>query len=252
MQQIVPTVSSSAVGPLGVCHLPRMWLKILLHAKGLLPPGYRHGTGGFDERTAVELGFDRDEFIKFVETELPTYLECESWVRTHAKRLDPETIRKHNEGIHREKAPAAAAAQREYVGLDDPTVLDATLLNDLDDWHTVHALATTGKVPPLAFSSLNAELTELLRVVLDATGAARVAMRLQHPGLGLDPSKPAAEAKRDPSAAENASAPVDSVRSARCALELEGAKSKDPSVLQRALDRAEALLDEVAPVTAAR
>jgi len=252
MQQIVPTVSSSAVGPLGVCHLPRMWLKILLHAKGLLPPGYRHGTGGFDERTALNLGFDRDDFIKFIETKLPTYVECEAWVRDHAKHLDAETIRKHNQGIHREKPAAAAAAQRAYVGLDDPTVLDATLLNDLDDWMTVHALATTGKVPPLAFSSLNAELTEVLRVVLDATGAERVAMRMDHAALGLEPSKPVAEAKRDPSAPENTASPVDAVRSARCTLELESARNNVADVIKRALERAEALLDEMSPVTAAR
>lgn len=252
MQQIVPTVSSSAVGPLGVRHLPRMWLKILLHAKGLLPPGYRHGTGGFDERTALNLGFDRDEFIKFVETKLPTYLECEAWVRAHAKHLDAETIRKHNEAIRRDKPPAAAAAQRAYVGLDDPTVLDATLLNDLDDWMTVHALATKGKIPPLAFSSLNAELTEVLRVVLDATGAERVAMRMDHPPLGLEPSKVAAEAKRDPSAPENAASRVDSVRSTRCTLELESPRTKAPDIIERALARAETLLDEMSPLTAAR
>jgi GAF domain-containing protein len=196
MEPIVPFLSSAAVGPLGACHLPRMWLKILLHATGRLPAGYRHGTGGFDERTAVILGFDRDEFIKFVETKLPTYLECEAWVRGHAKNLDAESIRKLNDGIHRQKPPGMAAIQRAFAGLDDASVLDATLLNDLDDWQTVHALATTGKLPPLIASSLNAELTELLRVLLDETKAGRTTIRLDLPSFGFALSKPAAEAKR--------------------------------------------------------
>lgn len=195
-EPIVPALSSAAVGPLGACHLPRMWLKILLHATGRLPAGYRHGTGGFDERTALILGFDRDEFIKFVETELPTYLECEAWVRTHAKNLDAESIRKLNEGVHRNKPPLVAAVQRAFVGLDDPSVLDATLLNDLDDWQTVHTLVTKGKLPPLVASSLSAEFTETLKVLLDETKASRTTIRLDLPALGMSLSKPAAEAKR--------------------------------------------------------
>lgn len=193
---IVPVVSSLAAGPLGVCHLPRMWLKIFLHATGRLPAGYRHGTGGFDETTAVNLGFDRDAFITFVEAELPTYLQAEAWVREHAKNLDPETIRKHNELVHRNKPEVMARAQRAYVGLDDPSVLNSTLLNDLDDWHTLHAQVTTGKIPPLAFSSLNAEMTEVLKDLIDATRASRATLRVDMPPFGVTPSTPAAEAKR--------------------------------------------------------
>jgi hypothetical protein len=196
MDLVVPFLSSSAVGPLGVCHLPRMWLKVLLYAQGRLPAGYRHGTGGFDEATALNLGFDRDAFIDFVTTKLPTYLECEAWVRAHAKNLDPESIRKHNALVHRDKPPLMAKAQRAFVGLADESVLDATLLNDLDDWQTVHALVTKGSLPPLQLSSFNAEMTEVLRTVLDAGNANRVAIHVDLPSLGADSSKPAAEAKR--------------------------------------------------------
>lgn len=246
-EPIVPTVSSSVVGPLGVCHLPRMWLKILLHATGRLPAGYRHGTGGFDERTAVNLGFDRDEFISFVESKRPTYVECEAWVREHAKHLDADTIGKHNAAVHRDKPAAAAAAQRAYVGLDDPTVLDATLLNDLDDMATVHALATKGKIPPLAFSSLNAVLTELLKSALVATGASRIAIKIDLPSFGLEPSSAAAEVKRDPNAGE-AWGQVETMRSARCALEIAGIQRQDATALQDVLDRAESVLNEMSPL----
>ena len=192
---VVPHLSSKAVGPLGVCHLPRMWLKILLHATGRLPAGYRHGTGGFDERTAQDLGFDRDEFIAFVEKELPNYLECEAWVRAHAKHLDAETIRKHNELVHRDKPDWMAAAQRAFVGLDDPSAKDASLLNDLDDWLTVHEQVTKGTLPQLQLSSLNAALTEVLKTLLDKTRASRATIRIDMPSIKFEPSKPAAEAK---------------------------------------------------------
>ena len=248
---IVPMVSSAAVGPLGACHLPRMWMKILLHALGRLPAGYRHGTGGFDEKTALDLGFDRDEFIAFVEADLPTYLEAEAWVREHGKHLDAESIRKHNEGIHRNKPPVAAAAQRAFVGLDDDSVLDATLLNDLDDWMTLHAQATTGKLPPLILSSLNGEMTEILREALDASGASYVAIKCDFPGV--DASKPAAEAKRNPAATEEElKGKVDALQSRRCTLEVTNAQRLDSAVLQNALDRAEAVLDEIAPIEAVR
>ncbi len=251
MAPIVPMVSSAAVGPLGACHLPRMWMKILLHALGRLPAGYRHGTGGFDEKTALDLGFDRDEFIKFVETSLPTYVEAEAWVRKHGKHLDPESIRKHNEGIHRSKQPAVAAAQRAFIGLDDDSVLDATLLNDLDDWKTLHVQATTGKLPPLILSSVNGEMTEALKVALLRVEARYIAIKMNF--AGLDPSKPAAEVKYDPAASgADLSGDVEVFRSERCTLEVKGARRPDPAAMQDVLDYAEAVLNEIAPAAVAR
>lgn len=140
MEQIVPTLSSSTVGPLGIRHLPRLWLKVLLHAVGALPEGYRHGNGGFDEMTLVALGVDPAAFVAYVERELPTYLACEAWIRAHATKLDPETIARHNEEIRtRMKPDEAAAEQRAYIGIEAPHLRHGVLLNDLDDWKTVHA-----------------------------------------------------------------------------------------------------------------
>jgi hypothetical protein len=193
---VIPIVSSSASGPLGICHLPRMWLKLLLHAQGRLPAGYRHGTGGMDETTAANIGFDRDAFIDFVSTKAPTYLETEAWVRENAKNLTPDAIRKHNETLlHRDKPALMAKAQRAFVGLDDERILDGTLLNDLDDWHTLYTQLTTGKLPRLQLSSFNAEMTEALRGLLNATHAQRVAIHVEIPAFGMDISKASAEAK---------------------------------------------------------
>ena len=247
---VVPVVSSSAVGPLGVCHLPRMWLKILLHAKGRLPAGYRHGTGGFDEATAVALGFDRDAFIEFVSTKHPTYLEAEAWVRQNAKNLGAEAIRKHNERVHRSKPPHLAEAQRAFVGLDDENILDATLLNDLDDWHTLHAQLTTGLLPPLHISSLNGEMTEVLKVLLDATRASRTAIYVDLPDFGLESSEPAAEAKRPGAAEGEELAQSELVRAGSkiAWISVYGTREwneSDSQALDRATTRAGEILDEV-------
>ena len=67
MEPIVPLISSTVAGPLGAMHLPRLWLKILLHAVGRLPEGYRHGEGGFDSLTISNLGIDGRELIAYVE-----------------------------------------------------------------------------------------------------------------------------------------------------------------------------------------
>ena len=36
MNKIVPLIGSAEVGPLGVLHLPRLWLKVSLDGRGLL------------------------------------------------------------------------------------------------------------------------------------------------------------------------------------------------------------------------
>jgi hypothetical protein len=247
---VVPIVSSSTVGPLGVCHLPRMWLKVLLHAKGRLPAGYRHGTGGFDEATAVNLGFDRDAFIEFVGSTHPTYLETEAWVRENAKNLTPESIRKHNEHVHRDKPPLMAKVQRAFVGLDDENILDATLLNDLDDWHTLYVQLTTGALPPLQVSSFNAEMTETLKELLDATRASRAAVYVEIPAFGFEASKAVSEAKNASveAGAEIARSEITHGAKPVGYVAVYGTRAwsdTDATALQRATARASAIIDEV-------
>ena len=50
--EMIPLISGAENGPLGIVHLPRLWLKMRAHAVGVLPEGYRHGNGGTDERTS--------------------------------------------------------------------------------------------------------------------------------------------------------------------------------------------------------
>jgi len=143
VNDIVPLISTSVMGPLGVAHLPRLWLKILLHACGRLPEGYRHGHGGLDERLCVSLGIDRDALVAYIEAEKPDYLALERWVSDHARDLSPRTVAAFN--LHARTtnmANALAAERRTRFGIPDEDVANAIALNDLDDWASAHESIT--------------------------------------------------------------------------------------------------------------
>lgn len=136
---VVPAISSMSAGPLGIRHLPRLWLKISLHAAGRLPEGYRHGVGGFDERLCTSLGIDRDAFIGYIENEKPTYLEVEAWVREHAAKLDAETIAAFNRSVETMDMRAEILDERRRdAGVTDLSLTRAVAINDLDDWAALH------------------------------------------------------------------------------------------------------------------
>jgi Domain of unknown function (DUF5069) len=140
---IVPVLSSSVVGPLGIMHLPRLWLKILLHARGLLPEGYRHGVGGFDEFVTTTLGIDRDAFVAYIETVKPDYLTLEAWVRANAAMLTPDAVATINERIATAPLPEPMLSERSArFALGDPSYTRAVALNDLDDWAAMHDALT--------------------------------------------------------------------------------------------------------------
>jgi hypothetical protein len=142
-EEIVPLISSSVMGPLGVAHLPRLWLKILLHACGRLPEGYRHGSGGMDEALCIDLGIDGAALVRYVETELPDYLQLEAWVREHAAKLDAASVAAHNLGVAtRNMREELARDRRARFGITDDHFANAIRLNDLDDWAGMHAVLT--------------------------------------------------------------------------------------------------------------
>lgn len=137
---IPPVLSSSVRGPLGVAHLPRTWLKIRLHAAGLLPEGYRHGAGGFDEFMLTTLGVDRDAFIAFVETEQCDYPAAEDYVREHATSLTDEAIAKVNARIDTLDMSEELLADRRARLRLEPGYTKGTRVNDLDDWDAFHRM----------------------------------------------------------------------------------------------------------------
>jgi hypothetical protein len=135
-REVVPLISGATMGPLGVVHLPRLWLKLLLHALGRLPEGYRHGAGGADEIVITGLGLDGEALINFITTEKPNYPECEAWVKAHAKNLTPEAIAATNKGVLESTMPDPRRSDwQQRFGV---TFGEGWRLNQLDDWAAIH------------------------------------------------------------------------------------------------------------------
>ena len=142
MNTIVPLVSSGVAGPLGVLHLPRLWLKLLLEASGKLAPGYPGAGKGYDQMVIDALGLNRDAVINFIKASKPTYPQFEAWIKAQpGVKLTKANIHKLNVSIagyiHDDETRKGILAAN---GLnDDGSVLpDAINLNNLDDWFEFH------------------------------------------------------------------------------------------------------------------
>ena len=77
MKKHVPLISTRTVGPLGLVHLPRLWLKMRLSTKGMLDDEYRAGEGGFDGLLLEALGLDVASVIAYMQAAHPSYLDFE-------------------------------------------------------------------------------------------------------------------------------------------------------------------------------
>ncbi|MBX6324995.1 MAG: DUF5069 domain-containing protein [Chthoniobacterales bacterium] len=140
----VPLISSSVAGPLGVLHLPRLWLKVSLEARGKLAPGYPAIGKGFDAMTLAALGLEEQAVRDFIKQQKPTYPQFEAWVKENAKSLNRETIEKHNAAvrgyIHDDETRKSILSA---CGIPDDALApkDAVNLNNLDDWLEFHRAA---------------------------------------------------------------------------------------------------------------
>lgn len=138
MQRIVPLIGPTVAGPLGVKHLPRMWLKSVLSAAGLLWEGYFDNYRGFNQRVVDGLGLEPEPWFAFLAT-MPTYPQAEDYVRAHATSLNPASIAAINEhALHYLRPEEAAAVVRARVGIDDPDFRISSRLIDVDDWDIIH------------------------------------------------------------------------------------------------------------------
>src|SRR5687768_9782555 len=100
MGSTVPLISSAVSGPAGVIHLPRLWQKLLLSAKGELHDEYPECGSGFDQMTLDGLGIDREAAIKYVKGNLPTYAQFENWViQQKGGSLDQAQVQAVNDSI---------------------------------------------------------------------------------------------------------------------------------------------------------
>jgi len=137
-KEMIPIIPSSAKGPLGAAHLPRLWTKLTLGNAGMLAEGWDYCGHGYDEMTINDLGLNKDKLLEFVKTSKPTYVQFEEWVAANGK-TDGETIKKHNSAIFGYKhGDDTVAGIRKSTGLKHEHVKDAVTLNMLDDLHEFH------------------------------------------------------------------------------------------------------------------
>lgn len=146
METIVPVISSGTAGPLGVLHLPRLWLKCLLGSVGRLPEGYKDCGAGYDHMVLEALGIKPADARAFIHENKPSYLAFEAWVKSYpGVKLDTATIFRSNTDvasyIHSDEARKAILAESGLPddGSTSPGAID---LNNLDDWQTAHAALT--------------------------------------------------------------------------------------------------------------
>ncbi len=140
MEPIIPLISSETKGPLGVRHLPRLWLKTLLHATGRLPEGYKVVQPGFDHMVLEGLKIDPAAAKEFLLTK-PTYLEFEEWIKAQpGSNTTPGNIAYVNTVIEgRQKGDASRQKILDANGLpDDGAITDGVMLNNLIDWKDIH------------------------------------------------------------------------------------------------------------------
>ena len=141
MEKIIPLISSGTEGPLGIKHLPRLWLKILLSATGRLPDGYKDIRPGFDYIVLEGLGINPDSARDFIFKNRPGYLSFEQWIcQQPGVNLSQENISKINAAlVDRMKAPEARTQILRENGLpENSPIKDGIMLNNLDDWKSVH------------------------------------------------------------------------------------------------------------------
>ena len=136
MNTIVPLISSGVAGPLGVLHLPRLWLKLSLEQCGKLAPGYPGAGKGYDQMVIDGLGLKRDAVIDFIKNNRPTYPQFEAWVKNGAAKLDKASIEKLNaaiRGYNHDDGTRKSILGANGIADDASAFKDAINLNNLDD-----------------------------------------------------------------------------------------------------------------------
>ncbi len=120
MSNIVPLISSGVAGPLGLLHLPRLWLKASLEA--------------------AAIGLDREKFLGYIRDSKPSYSQLEAWIQQQPEaKLDKANIYKnnaaimgyiHGDDVRKGILDAAGIADDDSV---NPGAVD---MNNIDDWTT--------------------------------------------------------------------------------------------------------------------
>lgn len=141
----VPLISSGVAGPLGVLHLPRLWLKASLEARGKLAPGYPGCGKGYDQMVLDALGLNRQATLDYIKNSRPSYIQFENWVKQQpGVKLDKGTIEQLNgaiRGYNHDDATRKSILSASGLQDDGSAFRDAVNLNNLDDWSEFHSAA---------------------------------------------------------------------------------------------------------------
>ena len=141
----VPLISSGVAGPLGVLHLPRLWLKASLEARGKLAAGYPGCGKGYDQMVLDGLGLDRQKTLDYIKNERPNYIQFENWVKQQpGVKLDQANVEKLNasiRGYNHDDGTRKSILSASGLPDDGKAPKDAVNLNNLDDWNEFHAAA---------------------------------------------------------------------------------------------------------------
>lgn len=141
MSTIVPLISSGVAGPLGVLHLPRLWLKLSLESVGKLAAGYPGAGKGYDQMVIDGIGLNRDAVIAFIKSAKPTYPQFEAWVKANATKLNKASVDSLNaaiRGYNHDDGTRKSILAANGLPDDASAPQDAINLNNLDDWKEFH------------------------------------------------------------------------------------------------------------------
>src|SRR6266850_2352259 len=145
MNTNVPLISSGVAGPLGVVHLPRLWLKVSLEARGKLASGYPGAGKGYDQMVIDGLGLNRDAVLKFIHDNKPAYPQFEAWVKKQpGVKLDKGSVEKLNAAIRgyiHDDGTRKSILSANGIADDASAPKDAVNLNNLDDWKEFYEAA---------------------------------------------------------------------------------------------------------------
>ncbi|MCI0745491.1 MAG: DUF5069 domain-containing protein [Verrucomicrobia subdivision 3 bacterium] len=145
MNTIVPLISSGVAGPLGVLHLPRLWLKVSLEQRAKLAAGYPGVGKGYDQMVIDALGLNRDAVVSYIKNNQPTYPQFEAWIKSQpGVKLDKPTVEKLNASIRgyiHDDATRKSILGASNIPDDANAPRDAVNLNNLDDWKEFHEAA---------------------------------------------------------------------------------------------------------------
>lgn len=141
MSKFIPLISSGIAGPLGVLHLPRLWQKSSLAARGKLHDDYPGCGKGYDQMVLDGLGIDKAEFESYIASSRPSYPQLEAWILSKkGGKIDSTAVSTLNSAIagynHTDEVRGSILGACNVP--DTGNIKDAINLNNLDDWQAFH------------------------------------------------------------------------------------------------------------------